>query len=822
MSRNIYGQQWRGLQWADWLDTIQNLTLANLKNIIKKYSQEPSADLFNSSDRIYLIEQTMRILDKQVPALDNKQIKQIFINSTLSTSNIDEKSSLVNHNARPKQTPGSRSPEVDAAAVITSYLKSMHLQRMRQTLSFFLKQEYNQSTCLEKGKEPYLPVSRVIGGLTISTATDLESSLKSEPRKIAQLRVVFPAQYKERQLYFFHSKGQPFAYRGRGPIWDKNSCAIDCCLVVARLLNLGITTADRGLLARDDWLKSLMPLERHFLQMTGLPWENISNSVCIKIRNAFYESLLNVMNKSTKTQTLQIGSFFQATAIWKECTSNMQQFSFSDCRHSECTACKHQIPKGSPRPNLNQDLVVDGLTDDMKKDRVKLNWPQLIKNYFDSRLGSCRKCGRTTKVERRRVYGKLPPRLVVLPSPDYRDAAIGVNSHSITIEYEDSEGNLQKAIYRWLGGIFRANFHFRVYWTDEKQGEDTGRMMIYDGQLLDGSIIGSVNPRGLERKVPEHWGKETDMLFFERIDLLNSERFRNTASLLKSDIELIERNVLETRQKTQTVQPEKVTQLGSVEAPKERSAEPQTSEMKTKAEPGDSKSPMKASPADQNVLAELQTSQIIKKTNFEGSEFTEQVSQTRLSMKAKEADRVELSKEPEGFSMQPHLTHTKSKLNEDPHASKEAFVERQESQCKEEAEIETSKLAMQSSIKNQVTQSKSEHQAGPSTKVQEEPTGHQERDPPGQHQSKAGDQAKPLKELEKDLSRQAKDPLSAHQIAQNKYENQTEPSTKPEKEPKEESEKASTKNQSRKRKSPENSEVSNGGSNEKQKRPRLG
>lgn len=221
----------------------------------------------------------MQILDKQAPALDNEQIKQIFINGALSVPNLDEKSSPVNPKARPIQTPGSRSPEVDAAAVITSYLKSMHLQRMRQTLSFFLKQEYNQSTCLEKGKEPYLPVSRVIGGLTISTATDLESSMKSEPRKIAQLRVVFPPQYNERQLYFFHNKGQPLAYRGRGPIWHKNSCAIDCCLVVARLLNLGITTADRGLLARDDWLNSLTPLERHFLQITGLPWENFSNSV---------------------------------------------------------------------------------------------------------------------------------------------------------------------------------------------------------------------------------------------------------------------------------------------------------------------------------------------------------------------------------------------------------------------------------------------------------------------------------------------------------------------------------------------------------------
>lgn len=66
--------------------------------------------------------------------------------------------------------------------------------------------------------------------------------------------------------------------------------------------------------------------------------------------------------------------------------------------------------------------------------------------------------------------------------------------------------------------------------------------MIYDGQLLGGSIIGSVEPRGLNQKTPDYWAKETDMLFYERIDMLNLERLRSTVELIKSSVDIIAGN----------------------------------------------------------------------------------------------------------------------------------------------------------------------------------------------------------------------------------------------------------------------------------------
>lgn len=577
MSRNIVGQQWRGLKRDEWFEIMDRSTVVGLQNIVDTYSQEPSLDSHQNLDKIHLMEQVMQVLDKRTPELSNEQIMQIFAKKYSCPPNKDHtsiaevkesvptlNSSKVNDVVGPPKA-GTTVGTTSSLAVIRSYLKSMHHQRIRRVLASFLQEEYHQSSSLEKGYSPYLPPSA--GGRTVSTLVDLDLCLVAG-EQIMELRIEIPPKWSERQLYFFSQNGGTVAYRGRGPSWHKNSCAIDCCLVAARLLNIGITKSDRGTLARDDWLKNLTPLEEHFLRMAGMPWEKFPKSTCINKRDEFYESLLQVMNTATRKQKLQNGSFFAATAIWRQCTSKMQQFAFQDYRLSECTACKHKLPRGSPKPTVNQEIALDVLTDDMKKSEANPSWSQLINKYFDKQLRKCGKCGQKAKVDRRRVYGNLPLRLVVLPGAEYRSGAIGTDSDRMSIKYEDSNGHLQEATYRWLGGIFRADLHFRLYWTDEKQGEGTYRMMVYDGQLLDGSIIGSILPKELKQKVPEYWAKETDMLFYERIDLLNPERLQSTAEVLKTDIDIIVGKLLTGphpgKPSQDKEEPQKVDQMNSI------------------------------------------------------------------------------------------------------------------------------------------------------------------------------------------------------------------------------------------------------------------
>lgn len=558
MSTKLYGQKWRGLEWNEWSEILHTPSVAILRKIVEQYSQAPSSDPSSNPEKIQLIERAMQVLDSQTPEVNNEQIKQIFTNDTIPAPTAYQEPHTTPKNppipppASKSLKPNPGSEMISPWSIITSYLKSMHLQRICQMIAIFLREEYHQSSCLEMGHEPYLPISHVAGGLTVSTTPELNSCLNVGAPKIAFLQVEIPSKLNERQLYRFREKGQPVPYRGRGPVWRKNSCAVDCCVVAARLLNLGITTADRASQTREDWLKTLTPLEEHFLRIVGMPWETISNSTCIEVRDEFYKSLLLVMNSPTMTKQFQIGSFFSATAIWRVCTSSMRQFAFSDCRHSECTACNNTLPRGAPRPNVNQDILLDSLTDDMKGAGERHEWSLLINNYFGNRLKKCNKCGQNTRMERRRVYGSLPPRLVVSPSPEYRSGAIGTDSHHMTIKYEDSNGNPQEAIYRWLGGIFRARMHFRLYWIDEKNGEHNHQMMIYDGQLLEGSIIGSIKPREPKQKVPGHWAKETDMLFYERIDLLNPEKLHSTAELIKSSIDAIVGRLGEAQQLGQT------------------------------------------------------------------------------------------------------------------------------------------------------------------------------------------------------------------------------------------------------------------------------
>ncbi|MCJ1314095.1 hypothetical protein MMC25_007775 [Agyrium rufum] len=82
-----------------------------------------------------------------------------------------------------------------------------------------------------------------------------------------------------------------FPYRGRGPVWSRNSCLFDSMLVVARLWNLGHSVDHPGTL-QTPWLNSLSDLQQSSLSMPFEPgWELWTVKKSKSERHKFWRSV---------------------------------------------------------------------------------------------------------------------------------------------------------------------------------------------------------------------------------------------------------------------------------------------------------------------------------------------------------------------------------------------------------------------------------------------------------------------------------------------------------------------------------------------------
>lgn len=73
--------------------------------------------------------------------------------------------------------------------------------------------------------------------------------------------------YANGRTYRPHPSGNPHPYCGRGPVWSNNSSPMDCCIVAARLLQLGLTQADSRDEQNSGWTSTLHPFHQDCLQI---------------------------------------------------------------------------------------------------------------------------------------------------------------------------------------------------------------------------------------------------------------------------------------------------------------------------------------------------------------------------------------------------------------------------------------------------------------------------------------------------------------------------------------------------------------------------
>lgn len=297
--------------------------------------------------------------------------------------------------------------------------------------------------------------------------------------------------------------GTPFIYRGRGPVWRANSCAVDCAIVVGRLLDAGSTVFDRK---EVGWESRLPRAERAFIDATDANWDVLSRDDSANLRDSLWQVL------AESSSAVRVGMLNPLSSVWATATANIPQFRcfyFEALRHCAC----RELPA-----NVVQYQSYFLTPSVYPEDWYGVTMQEVVSRLFQPiHVSNCRECQLTGTVTRERRINNLPPRMVI--TLDER-AVVKDHTRDITFDYHDTNGRLQKATYRWLGGVYAEDNHFRVFWTDAKRGEaNSGEIQTYDGMQNAGLITGGISPYHADERVPpQFWrGKSIPLLFYERV-----------------------------------------------------------------------------------------------------------------------------------------------------------------------------------------------------------------------------------------------------------------------------------------------------------------
>ena len=333
-------------------------------------------------------------------------------------------------------------------------------------------------------------------------------------RRITIMKLVFNINIHN---YSLDPKGIPCLFRGQGPVWDQNSCHLDVCIVAARLLDVGSTIADRSTVPRDAWFRTLQPVQQRFLDLVSADWEGMDRVTNIKCRHHFWDHQLAPVEGIPKRP-----NFGSALNVWDQCTSRMGQFGFKRSDGlSSCVNCG-AAPASKPARH-HQYLSLDMSQAQYQEYRSQVAevgkpidwWMGRELGPSNKRCGSCKTpAGRSLSCE---IVGALPQRLVVVPGQFIQGLISGPTSNYVRFSYWSANGE-QQATYRWLGGIYCRNHHFRLYWIDGETTSPEPHVRVYDGRKACGAIVGGVPAFSHDDKVPISWSRAPTILFYERVD----------------------------------------------------------------------------------------------------------------------------------------------------------------------------------------------------------------------------------------------------------------------------------------------------------------
>ncbi|KAF7714551.1 Uncharacterized protein PECH_006097 [Penicillium ucsense] len=286
----------------------------------------------------------------------------------------------------------------------------------------------------------------------------------------------------------FDPAGCFFPYRGRGPVWDRGSCVIDCVIVLGMLTMAGCTNADRA----DGAEEAFDMLTKAFIQATNMNWDAITSDESIRLRHSYYD-MLCAHNLAIKRDIP-----VPVWTAWQNSTEKIRQFRMGwvDIPYGECGKCRYTESESVSWHSA-------GITPEKKPgDDYGVPMSEYLSRIggTPTRVIACPRCGHAAGPQRVSYLTELPLRLAVEIQSNGP-----VLNHTMDQElvYWVYPGVKKTAKYRWLGGAYWTENHVRVIWNDDKRGEkQTGNLCNYDGQLAGGVIVGGLSPHSPAERVP--------------------------------------------------------------------------------------------------------------------------------------------------------------------------------------------------------------------------------------------------------------------------------------------------------------------------------
>ncbi|OJJ82656.1 uncharacterized protein ASPGLDRAFT_59085 [Aspergillus glaucus CBS 516.65] len=285
---------------------------------------------------------------------------------------------------------------------------------------------------------------------------------------------------------------------------------------VSRLLDAGSTVYDRK---EPGWNIRLSRAEKTFIDATDANWDVLSRDESTTLR----DTLWNVL--AEESPAVRVGRFNSVWSVWAAATSNIRQFQLSCVETIIHCSCRRAYQAPSTSTSFQSSFVTPPVHPN-DKDGVSIQ-EVISRPFAPGSLSPCRDCSLEDAVIRERRITSLPLRMIVT-----LDEHVTVNNHTqdFSFSYLDANGVPQTATYRWLGGVYMHNNHFRVCWTDEERGEaGEGAVKMYDGMQNAGLIVGGVGPYRADERVPPNWfcGRTIPLLVYERVidpqpEVLNS------------------------------------------------------------------------------------------------------------------------------------------------------------------------------------------------------------------------------------------------------------------------------------------------------------
>ncbi|PLB41026.1 uncharacterized protein BDW47DRAFT_115612 [Aspergillus candidus] len=321
---------------------------------------------------------------------------------------------------------------------------------------------------------------------------DLLKSLIGSFPAASQVRLMQDPTNPERLM--LTQDGTAYIYRGRGPVFRNNSCAVDCVIAVGKMLDVGSTVMDRQM---PHWHEKLGRVEKAFIEATDVNWDVCTVTQSIEMRDRFWEVA------AAEQPAIVVGNNGPLWSVWKAAAGSFPQFRYTveeerSCQGSLCPFKETDMQQKS-------SVILSGRAQRRKEKTVPM--PELLPRHFSRETReACPRCHRMDSLLVRKRFSSLPARMVVTV-----DGSISTKRHTgdIEIMYTDLNGVEKTAVYRWLGGIYCQTDHFRVYWTDTNRGEeDKGGVRLYDSLMNLGLVVGGIRRLNRLEKVPKAWWKD--------------------------------------------------------------------------------------------------------------------------------------------------------------------------------------------------------------------------------------------------------------------------------------------------------------------------